>query len=206
MAVKIQEIIQPQGFEIVRDMIGAILVEEIENQKVLQNQAEPDSFPEDINIYQERTTPIQNSEEVMLNVQLISSNYSGMTQKDTQGRTIYFVDIYTTAQETESKSGDLNASLRLHKFIGMVRYILEYSEYKTLNMPLGVIAGGSVDDFFVFEPSQQQDSNFTRMARITVSYKIQERQAMIAGSLLVGNQTRVTLNQTDLGYKYELNN
>ena len=200
MAVKIQEQIGQQGFEIVRDMIGAVLLEELENQKVLQG------FEEDINVYQERTTPIQTSEQVLINVQLISSNYSGMTQKDTQGRTIYYIDIYTTGQESSDHTGDLNASLRLHKFVGMVRYILEYSEYKTLNMPLGVIAGGSVDDFFIFEPSLPQDSNFVRMGRVTVSYKIQERQAMIQGSELLGNNTTVKLNPTDLGYKYELNN
>jgi hypothetical protein len=200
MAAIIDEIISTQGFEVVRDYIGAILKEELENQKILQ------LLEEDINVYSERITPISNAENLVINVLLSSCNYSGMTQKDTQGRTIYYIDIYTNGISSEDADGGLNSSMRLHKYIGLVRYILQYSEYKTLKLPLGLIAGGSVDDFNILDPSQRQDSNSTRMARLTVSYRIQENQALIKGIPLLGNDTGVKLELTDLGYKYQFNN
>lgn len=202
MSALISNIIPVQGFELVRDEIGRILKVELENQKTLN----PSVITEDINVYSERITPFSNSEELAINVLLTSSNYSGMTQKDTQGRTLYFIDVYTTGKEKEGLTGDLVSSSRLHRFIGLIRYILEYSEYKTLGFSPGFIGGGSVDEFNILEPSQQQDSDFTRMARITVSYKIQENQSMIQGIPLTKNSTQVKLSLTDLGHKYEFNN
>ena len=129
-----------------------------------------------------------------------------MTQKDTQGKTIFLVDIYTNGKSSPQVSGGLDSSKRLHKYIGMVRYILQYSEYKTLLLPLGIIAGGSVDDFNIMEPAQQQDSNYIRMGRITVSYRIQENQQLVQGITFDSLVTTVKLEDTDLGYKFELNN
>lgn len=200
MSALIEIPIPVQGFELVRDEIGRVLKVELENQKTIK------SLEEDINVYVERSIPFTNSEQFMLNVLLVSSNYSGMTQKDTQGRTIFFIDIHTTGKESSSNTGDFDSASRLHKYIGMVRYILEYSEYKTLGFPPGFIAGGSVDDFNIMEPKQTQDGDFTRMGRIMVSYKIQENQATVQGIPLQGNHSKVTLYETDLGYKYELNN
>lgn len=200
MAAIITDLIPKQGFEIVRDAIGSILKSELENQKIIQN------LDEDISVYQERTTPFSNEENLAINVLLSSANYSGMTQKDTQGRTMYFIDVYTNAASNSNGTGDYNSSVRLHKFIGLIRYILQYSEYKTLGLPLGLIAGGSVDDFNILDPSQQQDTNFIRMARISISYRIQENQSLIQGIPLLNNSTGVKLSETDLGYVYEFQN
>lgn len=200
MAAIIDHAIPSQGFELVRDLIGAILKQELENQKQLQN------LEEEIQVFSERTTPFGNEEDLAINVLLSSANYTGMTQKDTQGKTIFLVDIYTNGKSSPQVSGGLDSSKRLHKYIGMVRYILQYSEYKTLLLPLGIIAGGSVDDFNIMEPAQQQDSNYIRMGRITVSYRIQENQQLVQGITFDSLVTTVKSEDTDLGYKFQLNN
>jgi hypothetical protein len=202
----ISELIPQQGFEIVRDMIGAILKIEIENQKTLSNQQTPNSFQEDVRIFQERLSPIGESDEVVINVQLSSANYSGLTRKDTQGATIFFVDIYTTGKETDDKSGDIVSSSRLHKFLGLCRYIISHTEYKTLTLQPGVIAGVTVDGFNILEPSLKEDALFFRMGRLTISYKIQENQSMPLGNPLTASGTTVRLEETNLGYEYLLNN
>lgn len=202
----ISELIPQQGFEIVRDMIGAILKIEIENQKTLSNQQNPNSFQEDVRIFQERLSPIGESDEVVINVQLSSANYSGLTRKDTQGATIFFVDIYTTGKETDDTSGDIISSSRLHKFLGLCRYIISHTEYKTLTLQPGVIAGVTVDGFNILEPSLKEDSLFFRMGRLTISYKIQENQSMPLGNPLTASGTTVRLQETNLGYEYLLNN
>lgn len=200
MAAIIDHAIPSQGFELVRDLIGAILKQELENQKQLQN------LEEEIQVFSERTTPFGNEEDLAINVLLSSANYTGMTRKDTQGKTIFLVDIYTNGKSSPQVSGGLDSSKRLHKYIGMVRYILQYSEYKTLLLPLGIIAGGSVDDFNIMEPAQQQDSNYIRMGRITVSYRIQENQQLVQGITFDSLVTTVKSEDTDLGYKFQLNN
>lgn len=200
MAAIITHIIPVQNFELVRDLIGAIIKVELENQKVLK------TLSEDINVYQERTTPFSNAEELAINVLLSSANYSGMTQKDSQGRTMFFIDIYTNGKASPELTGGLDSSKRLHKYIGLIRYILQYSEYKTLSLPPGIIAGGSVDDFAILDPTLQQDSSFTRMGRISVSYRIQEQQQLVQGVAFEEIITQVKLAETDLGYQYQLIN
>ena len=197
----INEIIPRQGFEIVRDMIGAILKLELENQKSLQ----PAVLTEDINVYSERSTPVENAEELTINVLLSSANYSGMTQKDTMGRTIYFIDIYASASADHEERGDLRSAKRLHKYLGLCRSIFQYSEYKTLSLTPGSIGGTSVDDFGVADPDlTRNNSDFIRMARITFSVRIQENQGLIKGDPFTGNLSQIRLDETEKGYKYEI--
>ena len=196
----IQEAIPAQNFEIVRDFIGAILKVELENQKSIQG------FDEPVSIWQERISQIGNEERIFINVFLASANYSGMTQKDTQGRTLYVIDIYSNGIASDTKTADLDSAIRLHKWLGMIRYILEYSEYKTLGLPLGIIGGGSVDEFGITEPSLSEDTGKTRQARIGISYRVQENQSLVQGVPLEINGTKIKIALSEQGYSYEFNN
>ena len=71
----IDEIISRQNFELVRDAIGSILLIELESQKQKQG------FDENINIFSERTNPIQNDELLTINLSLESGDFSNKTQK-----------------------------------------------------------------------------------------------------------------------------
>ncbi|HMI01628.1 MAG TPA: hypothetical protein VK541_04055 [Pedobacter sp.] len=200
MAAIIENIIPQQGFEKVRDAIGIILTEELNHQKQLQG------FDEEITVYSERITPMDEAEDLYFNVLLDSATYGGFTQKDSQGRTLYFIDVYTAGLAKSGKSGESYSTDRLHKFMGMARYILSYSEYKTLGFEPGLIGGTYVESFATLDPAAKEDSNYTRFGRLQFAVRIQENQLLWQGIELLGNDTTVKLEETNKGFKYIIDN
>lgn len=190
--------IPKQGFEVVRDLIGAVLKTELENQKTLKG------FTEPLNIYTGRSTPFQHSEILMINVLLDSANYSQIHEKGAHGGTNYFVDIYTSAKESTENNGGFNSSVRRDTFLGMSRFILQDHHYKTLGLPNGLIMGTYVEGFENFEPANAQDTAFVKMARLVYNVRINESQTLWGGVTLASAFTDVKLDETNKGYKYEL--
>ena len=200
MSNLIENIIPRQNFEIVGEKIGEILFLELQNQKNLQNFSDP------INVFSERTIGFGNEDEIYINICLSSGSYSEKTQKDQQGLTVFNIDVFSNAKESEGKSGGENSAYRLQKFIGMIRYILSHTDYKTLGLPLGFIGGTSFESFEISEPDYKQDSSFFKMARILFSVRIWENQSMSKFSAFEGNSTSVKLDLTELGYKFNFKN
>lgn len=194
----ITDIIQQQGFEKVRDAIGAILTLELANQKVLQG------LQEDINVYVGRSVPFQQSEGFMINVLLDSTNYGSMNEVDVMGSTNFNIDIFTTGYEDINNIGGYNSSVTRDKYLGMCRSILQSTIYKTLGLPLGLIGGTYCENFEVFDSPNAQDSSFTTMARLSFSVRILENQQLWSGVNLADSFTDVKLDLTDKGYKYNL--
>ena len=137
----INQVIPEQGFEIVRDTIGAILKIELENQKTLQ------SLTDDINVFVGRSNPFQQSEKLMINILLDSGDYSNPHEKGNHEKTVFFIDIYTSAKENETNDGGYVSTKKKDKYLGMIRYILQDHHYKTLGLPMGSIMGTQVDGF-----------------------------------------------------------
>lgn len=196
----IENIIPTQNFEVVRDAIGSILLTELTNQKLLQG------FDDDFAIYAERTVPIQNDDILTINVSLDSFDSVFRNQKDGMGRTVYNVDFYSNGTATGDQSGSENSSFRLHKFIGMSKYILSHTQYKTLELPLGIIGGTEVENFTIMDADLKQDSNFVRMGRLTIAVRLLQGQTMETGVLINQASTTVKLAETDLGFVYEFIN
>lgn len=190
-----------QGYEKVRDAIGAILLLELTNQKTLQG------FDEEIKIYRERLTPMQSDDNLYLNVLLDNAQYSNKTPADSQGLTLYNIDAYGTGITNGSVTGDLDSATRIHKFLGMCRYILDSTHYNRLGLPLGLISGVAVQSINMLDaPIHEGDSDYTRFGRLTVAVRICENQALWDSVELLGNDTQVKLDETDRGFVYTLNN
>ena len=69
----ITETIPRQGFEIVQNRIGEILLLELTNQKALQG------FTSDFGVFLERQEPFDKEEDVMITVMLSGADYKGFT-------------------------------------------------------------------------------------------------------------------------------
>jgi len=194
----ITNIIQEQGFEKVRDSIGAILTTELLNQKTLQG------FSEDINVYVGRSTPFQQDEQIMVNVLLDSSNYGSINEHDAMGNTSYYIDVFTSGKANMNSIGGYQSSQLRDKFIGMCRAILQSTKYKTLSLPNGIISGTYCENFEVFDSTNAQDSSFTSMARLNFSVRILENQEVWQGVTIANSFTSVKLGLTEKGYQYKL--
>lgn len=193
----INNIIPVQNFEIVRDVIGAILKDELENQKVLQ----PLRFNEDIKVFTARTTPFQQAEILMINVSCDNANYNSRTQSNSQGGVNYNIDVFSSAKETANFNGGLNSAMRRDKYNGAIRSILSNTRYKTLNLPLGVIMGTSIESFENFEVPTSNDTSFSQMCRITFNVRMTENQSLWDGVLVKDLYTNVKIDLTENGYK-----
>lgn len=191
-------LIPKQGFEIVRDVIGAVLAIEIANQRELIESK--DSF----DLFTERVTPMDDADDVYINIVLDSGNYAIQNQRDTQGRTIYFIDVYTRGV-AEGK-GTTDATILLHKYIGWVRYILSSTAYNTLGLPPGLIGGTSIESFATLDPALKEDSQYTRFSRLQFAVRIQENQELWETITLESLHTNVKIDNTEKGYKYILEN
>lgn len=196
----INGVIPAQGFEIVRDLVGAVLKTELEKQKTLQN------LTNDISVFNSRSTPFAHSEKLMINVLLDSADYGTFNEKSQSGLTNFFIDIYVSAKESENVDGGYAATLLKDKYLGMIRYILQDHHYKTLGLAPGSILGTYVNGFENFEPNNTQDSSFVKMGRLSYSVRIYEDQSLWDGIEINTIFTKVKLNLTNKGYEYEFNN
>lgn len=197
---KISEKILKQSFELVFDRLAFILLDEITNQKDLQD------FEEDFVIMKEMVSPPDNSNEVLLNILFDSSSKSSQGQKDSNNRLVYFIDIYTTGVASDEKSGDEYTTDLMHKYLRLVDYILSYTGYNMLDFDYGIIGGTSVESLNVMEPENEGNSNFSRFGRATFSVKALEQRTLFEGSFLEETDTKVKLELTDKGYQYKLIN
>lgn len=200
MAAILNEIIPQQSFEIVLNKIGVILFEELTNQKV--------SVPtnDDFEVYVERLESYDNSEDVMINVSLSNINQSGLNLKDSQGQNTFFIDVYAGGVESSSETGSENVKKKLHKYVGMIRYILSSAKYPLLGFSPGFIGGKQVEQIQFQDNLSADDASNIRFARITFTVRIMENQQMTTPIPLNGNDTQTKLELTDKGYKLTQNN
>lgn len=202
----INEIINPQGFEVVENRIAEILTIELENQHCLQK------LESDFQVWVERQEPFDKSEDVMISVILFQGEYEGKNQRDLQGEYLYFIDIALTGEGSVDESPSINARNKLFKYAGMVRYILESGKYNLLGFPPGLIGGKSVKritfdtDFSNFGNHSNYDGAFIRFCRIIFSVRVQENQLLWDAVALEGNDSKITYETSSKGTQLIFNN
>lgn len=199
MSAAITEIIPASGFEQVRDAIGAALALELANQKMLQSFADP------VNVFVERLVPFDVSEQVIVSVGLMKANYTEFTQLSHQGKTLYCIDVTCSGTANGTTTGSLDSGQRLHKFMGMCAYILSSPKVKALGFAPGLIGGCYLEKIEADQSEQSKDSNFVRWGRLTYAVNIYESELAFTGTALLGVDSTVSLDETDLGYKYVFN-
>ena len=205
MAV-ITEIIPAQGFEIVQNRIGEILIEEISNQIDLQN------LSDSVEVFVERIEPFDKSEDVMISVAFKEGEYEGQTTSDSQGYYTYFIDLFVTGKGIGDESPSTNSRNKLFKYIGMIRYILMSGKLQTLGFVPGLIGGKTIKkimldtDYSNFGNHSNYDGAFIRFCRIYFTVRVQESQLLFEGIPLQGNNTNITYETTNKGTKVIFNN
>jgi hypothetical protein len=196
-------VIPPQSFELVRDKIGAILVDEIENQGEL-------SYSEDlmgVDVWVERFIPFGHAELPVVNIMFVREDFEGRTVKQSDGLCKYHIDCHTQAKSpSANQRGDSLAIVKLHKLLGVCRAILENPQYKTLGFTPPFVMTRYIESIIVGNPDNPSDANSVVMGRITIVVKVPETTELIDPNMIDGNDTVAKLSETDLGYVYKANN
>ena len=177
--------IPDQNYIICGKQIGAILTDELNNQY-----NEFDDW-----VYWERSTPFGNDENIQINVLCSNQYFENYNSKTKEGTTTYFVDVYVNN----------NSASLIQEIAGKICYIFNNDEYKTLGFPLGFIGGGGVQTLQFDTDVNKQDSDYFRMCRITLNYRIYETSMYELGIPLLINSTDIKLNLTNKGYNYFTN-
>lgn len=200
----ISTIIPPHNYELVRDRIGTILANEALYQAALMNTAIPNSgnYLLATEVRVERTNPIDKIDIPVINVSLINGDYSNKHQGNVLGGYNYAIDCYTNAKTTALNEGDQLAAFRLQKLMGFCRYVLEDPIYKTLNFPMGFIAGSLVTSFQI-QNIGKEDAVNSAMARLIFNVKMAESNSLIVAPQIAGWQNTVLIDNTTSGYFYE---
>lgn len=199
MAVLITEIIPLQNFEIIKDRLGVILLEELSNQIRLQCK------DIDLGVFIERQEPYDEAEDVVVNISENNIGYGSIDEKTSQGNISFNIDVYASGNATIDFDGNTITRKKLDIFKGWIRYILSSTKYQTLAFSKGFIGGTYVDSIQNDDNYGTQDGAFVRMARIQFSVRANENQQMWNGLEFTGNDTVIKLDNGTKGYKLIFN-
>lgn len=220
---RITEIINEQGYEITRNMIALIIKCELENQKTLNNAVSPtdpnyNPINEDIKVFIGRAIPFEQAEDLVINVSLQSWNTTSQSQRGVHVTADYVVDFYVRARQRaganpgEQIDGGQAATEKRDRFTGLVRSILQDHRYRNLALEtLGIqnattlIMGTTVKSLENYEPENNNDSSFVKMARLTLEARINENAGLWSGVIASGIFTNIRLGNTNIGTQYENN-
>ncbi len=195
----IDKVIGPQNYEIVRDRIGRIIADELNNQ--FQLAYDPDLR---VKVWNERTIPFDNDKELpSINVMIAEDQFDYQSAVDVIGNARYFVDFYFDAPHgsNDGLGGDSKANWTMQKVMGKVRSILMHSAYKTLGFNPGFIANRHVESINIQLPDQKRmDAEHVVMGRLVVAVRMNETSPGVDPTTLGSIQTVVKLDETDKGY------
>lgn len=191
MAVLIEEQIDSGNFEIVRNQIGIILAEEIYNQLDISGN------DMHLGIFLERTIPIDNSEEAVINISVANVDYQDHNLVSMQGSYNFFIDVYAV---------QIDSPYKVQTLLNYIRYILSNQRYRTLDFAPGFIGGTYVNSFEIETKLLAQDSDFTRTSRLMFNVRIMESENMNVGENFYLNETNYKICESELGYKVILKN
>lgn len=205
MASIITELIPDQPFQIIQNRIGEILLEEITAQHTLQNLDSSFAF------FVERISPPDVSEDVVITIACREQDNQEYTQQSSQGQNMYFIDIYCVGIENGNQSMSENVRLKLFKYVGIVKYILNSGKYPTLGLPRGLIGNRHVKkvtfdtDYSNWGNHSNYDGSGIRFCRIIYLVTAREETQLWEGIPLQGNDS-VVYTGTNKGTQLTFNN
>jgi len=202
MSAVISSVIPPQSFEVVRDRIGRILAEEIQNQFQISYNADL----KNVKVWMERFIPFDKSEMPAVCVGLLDGAYAGQTIIQSDGTYRYYIDCYFASKTDVNTKGDTKAMLKVQRLLGICRAILEDTRYKTLGfqVPNGFVMYRRITSIQIEDPKQKEfDANHSVMGRLTFEVKLPEYPSPVSGNPWAISHTTVALHETNDGYVWE---
>lgn len=193
---RINGIIPVSYFERIRDRIGVILALEINNQLLLSGNYEIDA-----DVYVERNIPFDKVQVPTVNVSLASGNYANKNQGSVDGTYEFFIDCYTSAKSNSGAEGDVRATIKLHRLLGICRAILENPVYKTLDFTPPGIQHTSCTSINI-RSNQSMDALNNCMGRLSFKVVANETTELLTATLIKEFYTTVKIDTSDEGYVY----
>ncbi len=194
---KINQIINTQQFEFVRDRIFEILLDEIENQFILTG-----DYNLSISGFIERNSPIDKTELPAIVVSFAKADYNNKNQGNVDGTYLFHIDCYTNAKNSNGIDGDYLAQKNVHQLLGLCRAILEDPIYKTLGFTPPFVIKSAIIDLNIASGNKEDAMN-TSMGRLGFSIMVNESSKLISPTIIESYLTSVKIDNTGKGYFYK---
>lgn len=192
----INRIINQRNYEIIRDRIGAVLALELLNQESI-------TYDElfDTPVFIQRSKPVNQEEERIINVSVDQTQYSGQTVISANGNHTFFIDAIVTGFSTDTSRGDTTAAYECQRLSGVLEAILEDPQYITLGFEPGFIGRCQVTDV---SPGSIERGESTELNVVRITYTVLSFQQEPTGTSipLLQNLTTIYLNGTEFGFQY----
>jgi hypothetical protein len=193
---KLTAAIPPQAFEIIRNRIADILIDEFTNQHTISND-------EDLNLEftLESSSPVDKTDPPLINVSFNTADFSNKNQGSADGTYIYSIDCYTTAKSDDDAQGDSKSSVKVQRLAGMCYAILTDPQYRNLGFTPPFIIRTTPGQINIAEPAKK-DAASIMMARFSFTVMANQINPLIVPTLIEGYDTKVKIGTSEVGYKY----
>lgn len=199
MAAIITEILEPRKFEVIRDRIALILLEELTNQATIIPDA--NLVPKD-GVYIDRSVSISDEETTVVNVMIASGNYNNFTILKQDGEYQFIIDAWQKSKYSPTVRGDTNAAALVQRLIGVIQAILMHQKYITLGFPPNVLNRVEVGEIQFLDPTDNNDASSLARGRVVLTVSVPEKNVPGEGVALGGTDTEVRLGETEFGYVF----
>lgn len=189
--------IGPRAYELIRNRIAEILIDEFDNQFLFSY--DPDI---DLDVEVERFVPYQISEMNAVNVMLARGDFDNKTAVKSDGNFRFIIDCYANAESTETERGDSLAMFKLQKIMGICQAILESPYYLTLGFARPFIEHTRVELIEISQPINVQEATSMVAGRITFIVRAAQNADTLVPNLIDGYNTGVKIGLTDRGYVF----
>lgn len=198
---KINNVIPKQNYEIVRDRLADIFIEEIQNQYAYTG--DQDLL---INIGIEQKVPLDKNELPMMNVCLAQGAFNNKSAGDSDGTFTYNFDFFCDRDNIENLKGDVSAALWASKIAGKTVAIFSNDQYRTLGYEPknGGIVRVTVSSVTIGDVNAG-DARHSVMTRVTMTVVFNQNTPLLDGNILEGFDTSVKMGSSNSGYKYTIN-
>lgn len=192
--------IPPAAFELIRDRITEILIEEFNYQDSLIVDADQRL---NTSIYSERNVSFDKEDMPAINVMLTGGSFDNKNSRNANGSYPFNIDLYASAISSQSEGGDYKSNLKLQRMIAWCRAILENPEYDTLGFQRGtIVVRVGFSGFQIADPPKNDTENQT-FCRMVFEVLANEVVELRPANLIDGYETKIKIDNTNRGYQYK---
>lgn len=194
----INEAIGKDYFQLCRDNIASILLNELQSQSTLQDN-------EDLNfqkIWVDRKRPFNASEIPAINLSIESVNYGVKNRGQRESNPIFTIDVYDSKVSTEDADADELLSESTWQIARTIQYILDNPIYASLGLKPYVMH----TEVSSIEAGQVEMSNDNRCSILRVKFAVKTMSILEGAAPVPYSQltTVAKLSQTEKGFIYQI--
>lgn len=184
----------PQKFELIRNIIGAILRVELDHSILTDSTLR-------VTTITSRLTSLDKEELPAINITFAGSTPIAKDNDGVRCTCRYNIDVHTNSKDDEE-----SALVIRDRLAGVVRYILDHPEYASLGYPPGFVASSTFTDIDASEPSNYSETEYVSTVRLVFEIEVVDENILTEAAIIDEALTRVKLCKKDKGYVYEYNN